>query len=60
MGVSGPRQRKHSEFVEDQAVESEKMTCSGLKVCEKKGGNKDNEDNEHDVDGVVKDLMDDA
>jgi len=46
--------------VEDQAVESEKMTCSGLKVCEKKGGNKDNEDNEHDVDGVVKDLMDDA
>jgi len=28
--------KKHSEFVEDQAVELEKMTCLGLKVCEKK------------------------
>ncbi len=52
--------KKHSKFVEDQVVESEKITCSGLKVCKKKGGNEDDKDNEHNVDGVIKDLVDDA
>lgn len=54
--------KKRSEFVEDQAVESDEEDLLGFGgVRKKKGGNDDDEDDdEHDADGVVKALMDDA
>ncbi|KAH9007347.1 hypothetical protein EDB86DRAFT_3070076 [Lactarius hatsudake] len=53
--------KKRSEFVEDQAVESDEDDMLGFGgVRKKNGGDEDDEGDEHDVDGVVKDLVDDA
>ncbi len=56
--------KKRSEFVEDQAVESDEEDMLGFGgVRKKKGGKGDEdeeEDDEHDADGVVKALVDDA
>lgn len=53
--------KKRSEFVEDQAVESDEDDMLGFGgVRKKNGGDEDEEGDEHDVDGVVKDLVDDA
>ena len=54
--------KKRSEFVEDQAVESDEEDMLGFGgVRKKKGGNDDDDDDdEHDADGVVKALVDDA
>jgi len=68
MGVAAQRdnvkaKKKHSEFVEDQAVESDEEDMLGFGgMRKKKGGNDDEEedDDEHDADGVVKALVDDA
>ena len=55
--------KKRSEFVEDQAVESDEEDMLGFGgMRKKKGGNDDDEedDDEHDADGVIKALVDDA
>ena len=55
--------KKRSEFVEDQAVESDEEDMLGFGgVRKKKGANDDDdeEDDDHDADGVVKALVDDA
>jgi mediator of replication checkpoint protein 1 len=54
--------KKRSEFVEDQAVESDEEDMLGFGgVRKKKGGNDDDDDDdEQDADGVVKALVDDA
>ncbi|KAH8986291.1 hypothetical protein EDB92DRAFT_2116431 [Lactarius akahatsu] len=53
--------KKRSEFVEDQAVESDEDDMLGFGGARKKnGGDEDEEGDEQDVDGVVKDLVDDA
>ncbi|KAH9024774.1 hypothetical protein EDB84DRAFT_1615168 [Lactarius hengduanensis] len=57
----GEKAKKRSEFVEDQAVESDEDDMLGFGgVRKKNGGDEDEEGDEHDVDGVVKDLVDDA
>ena len=65
MGVAAQRDnakaKKRSEFVEDQAVESDEEDMLGFGGVRKKGGNdEDDDDDEHDADGVVKALVDDA
>jgi mediator of replication checkpoint protein 1 len=68
MGVAAQRdnvkaKKKRSEFVEDQAVESDEEDMLGFGgMRKKKGGNDDEEDDddEHDADGVIKALVDDA
>ena len=67
MGVAAQRdnvkaKKKRSEFVEDQAVESDEEDMLGFGgVRKKKGGNdEDEDDDEHDADGVVKALVDDG
>jgi len=66
IGVTAQRdnvrpKKKRSEFVEDQAVESDEEDMLGFGgVRKKKGGNDDDENDEHDADGVVKALVDDA
>jgi mediator of replication checkpoint protein 1 len=67
MGVAAQhdkvKAKKRSEFVEDQAVESDEEDMLGFGgMRKKKGGNDDDEeeDDEHDADGVVKALVDDA
>ncbi|KAH9059332.1 hypothetical protein EDB87DRAFT_1684730 [Lactarius vividus] len=53
--------KKRSEFVEDQAVESDEDDMLGFGGVRKKNGDEEDEEgDEHDVDGVVKDLVDDA
>jgi mediator of replication checkpoint protein 1 len=52
--------KKRSEFVEDQAVESDEDDMLGFGGVRKKNGDEDDEDDEHDADGVIKDLVDDA
>jgi mediator of replication checkpoint protein 1 len=52
--------QKRSEFVEDQAVESDEDDMLGFGGVRKKNGNEEDEDDEHDADGVIKDLVDDA
>ncbi len=53
--------KKRSEFVEDQAVESDEDDMLGFGgVRKKNGGDDDEEDDEHDADGVIRDLVDDA
>jgi mediator of replication checkpoint protein 1 len=53
--------KKRSEFVEDQAVESDEDDMLGFGgIRKKKGGEDDDDDDEHDTDGVVKALVDDA
>ena len=68
MGVVAQRdtvkaKKKRSEFVEDQAVESDEDDMLGFGgLRKKKGGNDgdEHEDDEHDADGIVKALVDDA
>jgi mediator of replication checkpoint protein 1 len=68
MGVAAQRdnvkaKKKRSEFVVDQAVESDEEDMLGFGgVRKKKGGNDDDDDDEdeHDADGVVKALVDDG
>jgi mediator of replication checkpoint protein 1 len=52
--------KKRSEFVEDQAVESDEDDMLGFGGLRKKGGQNDDDDEEHDTDGVVEALVDDA
>ena len=53
--------KKRSEFVEDQAVESDEDDMLGFGGKRKKGGeDDDDEEDERDTDGIVKALMDDA
>jgi mediator of replication checkpoint protein 1 len=53
--------KKRSEFVEDQAVESDEDDMLGFGGLRKKNGDdEDDEGDEHDVDGIIKDLVDDA
>ena len=54
--------KKLSEFVEDQAVESDEEDMLGFGGLRKKGANDDEEeeDDDHDAEGVVKALVDDA
>ncbi|KAI9511264.1 hypothetical protein F5148DRAFT_1146934 [Russula earlei] len=53
--------KKRSEFVEDQAVESDEDDMLGFGGVRRKGGDDDeDEDDEHDTDGIVKALVDDA
>ena len=53
--------KKRSEFVEDQAVESDEDDMLGFGGMRKKGGDDDeDEDDERDEEGVVKALVDDA
>lgn len=49
-----------SEFVVDQAVESDEDDMLGFGGVRKKKGDDDEEEDEHDADGVVKALVDDA
>jgi hypothetical protein len=49
--------KKRSEFVEDQAVESDEDDNLGFGGIRKKG---DEEEDEHDTDGVVEALVDDT
>jgi mediator of replication checkpoint protein 1 len=51
---------KRSEFVEDQAVESDEDDMLGFGGIRKKGGEDEDDEDEHDTDGVIKALMDDA
>lgn len=66
MGVAAQRdnekvKKKLSEFVEDQAVESDEDDMLGFGgVRKKKGGDDEDEGDEDDADGVVKALVDDA
>ena len=68
MGVAAQRdnvktKKKRSEFVEDQAVESDEDDMLGFGgLRKKKGGNDgdEDEDDENDADGIVKALVDDA
>jgi hypothetical protein len=67
MGVAAQRnnakaKKKRSEYVEDQAVEEDEEDMLGFGGVRKKGGNDDEDDehDEHDADGVVKALVDDA
>jgi mediator of replication checkpoint protein 1 len=59
---NGKAKMKRSEFVEDQAVESDEEDMLGFGgMRKKKGGNDDEEeDDEHDADGVVKALVNDV
>ena len=58
---NGKAKIKRSEFVEDQAVESDEEDMLGFGGMRKKGGNDDEEeDDEQDADGVVKALVNDA
>jgi mediator of replication checkpoint protein 1 len=53
--------KKRSEFVEDQAVESDEDDMLGFGCLRKKKGGEDDEDeDEHDTDGVVEALVNDA
>ena len=53
--------KKRSEFVEDQAVESDEDDMLGFGgMRKKKGGENDEDEDEHDTDGIIKALMDDA
>jgi mediator of replication checkpoint protein 1 len=54
--------KKRSEFVEDQAIESDEDDMLGFGGVRKKPGEdeEEDEDEEHDADGVVKNLVDDA
>jgi mediator of replication checkpoint protein 1 len=52
--------KKRSEFVEDQAVESDEEDMLGFGGARRKPDEDEEEDEEHDVDGVVKSLVDDA
>ncbi|KAI0299734.1 MRC1-like domain-containing protein [Multifurca ochricompacta] len=52
--------KKRSEFVEDQAVESDEDDMLGFGGVRKKGGQDEDEDDEDDADEVVKNLVDDA
>jgi mediator of replication checkpoint protein 1 len=53
---------KRSEFVEDQAIESDEEDMLGFGGVRKKKGvnDDDDDDDEHDADGVIKALVDDA
>lgn len=53
------KEKKRSEFVEDQAVESDEDDMLGFGGMRKKVGEDDEED-DHDTDGVVEALVDDA
>ena len=53
--------KKRSEFVEDQAVESDEDDMLGFGGVRKKNGDEEEDENdEHDAEGVLKDLVDDA
>ena len=68
MGVAAQRdnekvKKKLSEFVEDQAVESDEddmLGFGGVRKKKARDGDDEDEDDEHDADGVVKALVDDA
>jgi mediator of replication checkpoint protein 1 len=53
--------KKRSEFVEDQAIESDEDDMLGFGgMRKKKGGDDDDDEDGHDPDGVVEALVDDA
>lgn len=55
------KEKKRSEFVEDQAVESDEDDMLGFGgMRKKKIGEDDEEEDDHDTDGVVEALVDDA
>jgi mediator of replication checkpoint protein 1 len=59
--VKTKMKKKRSEFVEDQAVESDEDDMLGFGGVRKQQDDDDDEDDlEHDEDGVVKNLVDDA